>query len=38
MLFDIDWQGAQQLNEQLPHDLVRVFDLAARRQGARGAD
>ena len=27
MLFDIDWQGAQQLNEQLPHDLVRVFIL-----------
>ena len=27
VLFDIDWQGAQQLNEQLPHDLVRVFVL-----------
>jgi guanylate kinase len=27
VLFDIDWQGAQQLNEQLPHDLVRVFIL-----------
>ncbi len=27
LLFDIDWQGAQQLNEQLPHDIVRVFIL-----------
>jgi len=27
LLFDIDWQGAQQLNEQLPQDLVRVFIL-----------
>jgi guanylate kinase len=27
VLFDIDWQGAQQLNEQLPQDLVRVFIL-----------
>ena len=27
VIFDIDWQGAQQLNEQLPHDLVRVFIL-----------
>lgn len=27
VLFDIDWQGAQQLAEQLPHDLVRVFVL-----------
>ena len=27
VLFDIDWQGAQQLSEQLPHDLVRVFIL-----------
>jgi guanylate kinase len=27
VLFDIDWQGTQQLKERLPHDLVRVFIL-----------
>lgn len=27
ILFDIDWQGAQQLEEKLPQDLVRVFIL-----------
>lgn len=27
VLFDIDWQGAQQLQEKLPRDLVRVFIL-----------
>lgn len=27
VLFDIDWQGCQQLEEKLPHDLVRVFVL-----------
>jgi len=27
VLFDIDWQGAQQLHEKLPQDLVRVFIL-----------
>jgi guanylate kinase len=27
VLFDIDWQGTQQLNEKMPHDLVRVFIL-----------
>ena len=27
VLFDIDWQGAQQLAEKLPQDLVRVFVL-----------
>jgi guanylate kinase len=27
VLFDIDWQGAQQLEEKLPLDLVRVFIL-----------
>jgi len=27
MLFDIDWQGTQQLVEALPKDLVRVFIL-----------
>ncbi|MCL4768006.1 MAG: guanylate kinase [Hyphomicrobiaceae bacterium] len=25
VLFDIDWQGAQQLNEKVAQDLVRVF-------------
>ena len=27
MLFDIDWQGAQQLSEKMKHDVVRVFVL-----------
>jgi guanylate kinase len=27
VLFDIDWQGCQQLEEKLPQDLVRVFVL-----------
>ena len=27
VLFDIDWQGAQQLEEKVPQDLVRVFIL-----------
>ncbi len=27
MLFDIDWQGAQQLKDQLPADVVSVFIL-----------
>lgn len=27
VLFDIDWQGAQQLSEKMPGDLVRVFIL-----------
>ena len=27
VLFDIDWQGTQQLQEQVPNDLVRVFIL-----------
>jgi guanylate kinase len=27
VLFDIDWQGTQQLTEKMPHDLVRVFIL-----------
>ena len=44
VLFDIDWQGAQQLEEKLPHDLVRVFILPpsaqdlAKRLAARGQD
>ena len=44
VLFDIDWQGAQQLQEKLPQDLVRVFilppsatDLQARL-ASRGQD
>lgn len=44
VLFDIDWQGARQLKERLPDDVVRVFVLppsrevlAARLQG-RGQD
>ena len=40
LLFDIDWQGAQQLKEKLPQDLVRVFILppsaAALEQRLRG--
>jgi guanylate kinase len=27
VLFDIDWQGAQQLSEKMKHDVVRVFVL-----------
>ena len=27
MLFDIDWQGAQQLREKMPADLVEIFIL-----------
>lgn len=27
VLFDIDWQGAQQLSEKMPQDVVRVFVL-----------
>jgi guanylate kinase len=27
VLFDIDWQGAQQLSEKMKHDVVRVFIL-----------
>ncbi len=27
VLFDIDWQGAQQLSEEMPGDVVRVFVL-----------
>jgi guanylate kinase len=40
VLFDIDWQGAQAINEALPDDTVRVFvlppsmaDLAKRLRG-----
>lgn len=44
VLFDIDWQGAQQLEERLPQDLVRVFVLPPtgraleERLRARGQD
>ncbi len=44
VLFDIDWQGAQQLEEKLPQDLVRVFilppsaEVLGQRLAARAQD
>jgi guanylate kinase len=44
VLFDIDWQGTQQLAQKMPHDLVRVFilppsrDELERRLKARASD
>jgi guanylate kinase len=44
ILFDIDWQGAQQLSETKKHDVVRVFilppsaDVLADRLRARAQD
>lgn len=44
VLFDIDWQGAQQLSEKLAGDLVRVFvlppsgDVLERRLQTRAQD
>ncbi len=44
VLFDIDWQGTQQLHDKLPSDLVRVFILPPsmaeleHRLRARGTD
>ena len=44
VLFDIDWQGAQQLAEKMPGDIVRVFilppswDDLSRRLHARAQD
>jgi guanylate kinase len=44
ILFDIDWQGAQQLSEKLKHDVVRVFilppsaDALAQRLSTRAQD
>ncbi len=44
LLFDIDWQGAQQLAQRMPNDLVRVFILPpsgtalAERLAARNQD
>lgn len=44
LLFDIDWQGAQQLAQRMPQDLVRVFILPpsgkalAERLAARNQD
>lgn len=44
VLFDIDWQGTQQLSQSAPNDLVRVFILPPsmaeleRRLRARAAD
>jgi guanylate kinase len=32
VLFDIDWQGTQQLSQKVPGDLVRVFILPPSRQ------
>jgi guanylate kinase len=44
ILFDIDWQGAQQLSEKKKHDVVRVFilppsaEVLAERLRARAQD
>lgn len=44
VLFDIDWQGAQQLSEKMPGDVVRVFvlpptgDVLEQRLRARAQD
>ncbi|MGI9404332.1 MAG: guanylate kinase [Hyphomicrobium sp.] len=44
VLFDIDWQGAQQLSEKMRHDVVRVFvlppshDVLEERLRARAQD
>jgi len=44
MVFDIDWQGAQQLSEKMKHDVARVFVLPPSaaaleaRLRARGQD
>lgn len=44
MVFDIDWQGAQQLSEKMKHDVARVFILPPSasaletRLRARGQD
>jgi guanylate kinase len=35
MLFDIDWQGAQQLSESMAGDVVRVFILPPSAQALR---
>lgn len=35
VLFDIDWQGAKQLAERLPDDLVRVFILPPSAEALR---
>ncbi len=32
VLFDIDWQGTQQLNDKVEHDLVRVFILPPSKE------
>ncbi len=32
VLFDIDWQGAQQLAEKVPEDLVRIFILPPSKE------
>lgn len=44
VLFDIDWQGAQQLSEKMPGDIVRVFvlppsgDVLEKRLNTRAQD
>ncbi len=44
ILFDIDWQGAQQLSEKMKHDVVRIFilppsvDVLSDRLKARAQD
>jgi len=44
VLFDIDWQGAQQLSEKMKHNVVRVFvlppshDVLEQRLRARAQD
>ena len=44
VVFDIDWQGARQLSESAPDDVVRVFilppsrDVLSQRLSARAAD
>jgi len=37
VLFDIDWQGAQQLAQKAKDDLVRVFILPPSRRSWSGA-
>jgi guanylate kinase len=37
VLFDIDWQGAQQLSQRAKDDLVRVFILPPSTGGAGAA-
>lgn len=36
VLFDIDWQGGQQLSERMPSDVVRVFILPPSAEALHG--